>query len=121
MLGGFVTRSVSARALTKSSINYHKIDSADLPYPGCADSIVLISNTKDPTGFQGLGRPRVAPRPEVITKPIAGLPTKQDLVAKQFLGKPPTLFTPPNIILDNIMVDKLLPTYQNSPVYHSGE
>jgi len=103
-----------------SSVNLRKIDSADFSYPGCTD-IVLTSNTKDPIGTQGVGRPWVVPRFESIIKPIAGLPTKQDLVAEKFLGKPQTLSTPPNTILNNIMVDDLLPTYQTSPVLHSGK
>jgi hypothetical protein len=103
-----------------SSVNLRKIDSADFSYPGCTD-IVLTSNTKDPIGIQGVGRPWVVPRFESIINSIAGLPTKQDLVAENFLGKPPTSSTPPNTILNNIMVDDLLPTYQTSPVLHSGK
>jgi len=62
----------------ESSVSYSKIDVTSLPYPSCADSIVLTANDPDLAGSKVVARLVALPRPPSIVKPIGGLPSKQD-------------------------------------------
>jgi hypothetical protein len=79
----------------QSSVSYHKINITDLLYPGCADSSTLTTSENMQIENVRLAGPEVSASqknarghkimskiPPRVSKPIAGLPSSQEEVAK---------------------------------------